>query len=606
MTSLEALARLPHGSHVCPIYHRDEERVLTGAAFLVPGLARGERCLYVASEPGINLLLAELTARGIDVAAERERGALQVLSDRDVYLRSGRFSADAMMEFLDAEDREATRAHFSGLRYAGEMSWAVSVGSEDDLIPYEARLNEFLEGRRMVVSCFYSRERFDDAVIHDVLRTHPLVVVDDREYDNPYYEPAHLLLQAAPAPLEFRRTRARWWLERLRAVADSEIKREELMAQLRQAQKLDTLGRLASGVAHDFNNLLTVIVGSAELLRDRVDDTESLALIQEIRRAADQSTALTRQLLSFSRKEVAAPREVDLTALVAETMGMLRRLLGQGIRVEMALEDAPLVVRVDPAQIQQVVMNLAVNARDAMPEGGTLTLRTRAEQVDGERAARLRLEPDRYAVLQVSDTGTGMTDEVRERLFEPFFTTKGHGRGTGLGLAVVQGIVLQSKGTIDVESRPGGGSVFTLWLPSVAATLDRPQAQDLLPVPAASGETVLLVEDEEAIRRVLRAVLERAGYRVREASNAADGLREARAQAADLIILDIGLPDLRGDQLAETLLRLDPAPRILLLSGYTEENIGERVRELGVAYLAKPFTLEAITTAVAAALGRHG
>ncbi|MBX9855342.1 MAG: MEDS domain-containing protein [Gemmatimonadaceae bacterium] len=578
---------------------------MTAAAFLAPGFAKGERCLYVASEPGIELLFAELTARGIDVAAERERGALQVLSSRDVYLRVGNFSADAMLDYLDAEEREATRAQFSGLRYAGEMSWAVGAGSEDSLIHYEARLNEFLEGRRMVVSCFYNRERFDDAIIHDVLRTHPLVIVGDREYDNPYYEPAHLLLQAAPAPIEFRRTRARWWLERLRAVAASEAKREELMAQLRQAQKLDTLGRLASGVAHDFNNLLTVIVGCADLLRGRVDDSESLALVQDIRRAADQSTALTRQLLSFSRKEVASPRAVELTSLIAEAMGMLRRLLGQGIRVKTELEGAPLVVRVDPAQIQQVVMNLAVNARDAMPDGGTLTLRTRAEQVDGERAARLRLNPGQYAVLQVGDTGTGMTDEVRERLFEPFFTTKGHGRGTGLGLAVVQGIVLQSDGAIDVESRPGEGSVFTLWLPSVVAALDSPQVQDPLPATAAAGETVLLVEDEEAIRRVLRAVLERAGYRVREAATAADGLREARAHAADLVILDIGLPDLRGDQLAESLLRLNPAARILLLSGYTEESIGERVRALGVAYLAKPFTLEEISTAVAAVLGRR-
>lgn len=603
MSQLDALRRLQYGAHVCPVYHHDMERVTTAAAFLAPGLAQGQRCLYVASEPGLELLLAELAARGVDVRAERDRGALHFLSDRDVYLRDGQFSADAMLEYLEAKEREAIRDRFSGLRYAGEMSWAVPTGNEQGIISYEARLNEFLDKRRMVVGCFYRRDRFDDAVIHDVLRTHPLVVIGDRDYDNPYYEPPHLLVQAAPEPAAFKRTRVRWWIERLRAVAAQEAKREELVWQLRQVQKQDTLGQLASGIAHDFNNLLTVIGGCVDLLRDRVDGEEALGLVQEIRRACDHAASLTRQLLAFSRREITAPRMIDLNALVEETLGMLVRLLGQWIQVDRDLTHDPLVVRADAGQLQQVLMNLAVNARDAMPDGGTLTLRTRAERVEGEHAERLGLQPGSYATLRVKDTGTGMTDEVLQRLFEPFFTTKSHGRGTGLGLAVVQGIVLQNHGAIHVDSQPGQGSEFTVWLPLVAGEVDTPELQAPLPSVEVDGSTVLIVEDDDAVRLVLRKLLERAGFRVREAVNAAEGASQFHAHDADLVILDIGLPDMRGDELAVSLLEQDPTARILLLSGYTEADIGERVRDLGVALLSKPFSLQELLSTVASAIG---
>lgn len=604
MSQLAALERLPHGSHVCPIYQQDRERFTAASAFLAPGLERGERCLYVASEPGIDRLLAELAARGVDVKAELDRGALHLLSERDVYLREGDFSAEAMLEYLDSKKREATRDRFSGLRYAGEMSWAVSVKSEAALIPYEVRLNEFLKGRRMVVGCFYHRERFDDATIHDVIRTHPLVVIGDRDYDNPYYEPPQLLLQATPELDEFKRGRVRWWIERLRVIADREAEREELLGQLRQSQKLDALGRLASGVAHDFNNLLTVIVGCASLLTELVDDEEALELVHDIRRACDQSTALTRQLLSFSRKDVPVRRVMDLNMLVEETRGMLRRLLDEKIRVEMDLEPVPLIVRSDAGQIQQVLMNLAVNARDAMPNGGTLTLRTRADRADGDQAERLGLNPGPYARLQVGDTGTGMTDEVRQRLFEPFFTTKGHGRGTGLGLPVVHGIVIQNQGAIQVDSRPDEGSVFTVWLPMVEAPVDELEPQAPAAPIEAQAQTVLIVEDEDALRKVLRKVLERGGYQVMEAVDASEAVRLFLHHDIDLLILDVGLPDIRGDELAASFLRDAPGTRVLLLSGHTEEEIGGRVRELGIGFLAKPFTPQEILAAVARELVR--
>jgi len=508
-----------------------------------------------------------------------------------------------MLRYLDYKEREAIRDRFSGLRYVGEMSWALSPGNESGLIPYEARLNDFLGGRRMVVGCFYNRERFDDAIIHDVVRTHPLVVIGDRDYENPYYEPPHFLMQAAPEPVEFKRLRVPWWIERLRLVADGEAEREELIGQLRQAQKLDSMGRLASGVAHDFNNLLTVIVGSADLLEDLVDDEEALALVQEIRRACKHSSALTRQLLSFGRKEFPAPRAIDLNTLVEEALEMLQRLLGQRIRVEKELAHAPLIVQADPGQIQQVLMNIAVNARDAMPDGGTLTIRTRVEQVDGEHAERLGLEPGAYASLQVGDTGTGMTDEVRERLFEPFFTTKRHGHGTGLGLAVVHGIVIQNHGAIQVESRPGEGSVFTVWLPLIAGAADEPEPQAPPVSTELAGKTVLIVEDEGVIRNLVRRILERAGYRVLEAADSVEGTRQFHAQAVDLIILDTGLPDMGGVELAASLLREAPATRVLLLSGHTEEEIGERVRDLGIVFLRKPFGQQDILSAVGSALG---
>jgi CheY-like chemotaxis protein len=215
------------------------------------------------------------------------------------------------------------------------------------------------------------------------------------------------------------------------------------------------------------------------------------------------------------------------------------------------------------------------------------------------------LEPGSYASLQVGDTGTGMTDEVRQRLFEPFFTTKGHGRGTGLGLAVVHGIVIQNHGTIHVGSRPGEGSVFTVWLPMVAGAADEPEPQAPPASTQAQGETVLIVEDEDALRNVLRKVLERAGYQVLEAANAVEGTRQFHAHAVDLVISDVGLPDLSGDDLAESLLREAPATRVLLLSGYTEGDIGERVRDLGIVFLPKPFTLEELLSAVATVLGHE-
>ncbi len=605
MSQLDALEGLPHGSHVCPIYEHDRERFLAAGAFLAPGLERGERCLYVASEPGIERLLAELSARGVDVRAELDRGALHLLSDRDVYLRDGGFSAEAMLHYLDSKEREATRDRFSGLRYAGEMSWAVTTNGETALIPYEARLNEFLEGRRMVVGCFYHRGRFDDAIIHDVIRAHPLVVIGERDYDNPYYEPPELLMQAAPELDGFKRIRVRWWIERLRMIAERETEREELLEQLRQAQKLDALGRLASGVAHDFNNLLTVIVGCADLLTALVDGEEALALVHDIRRACEQSAGLTRQLLSFSRKDVHARRAVDLNALVEETRGVLKRLLGERIRVETDLEPSPLIVRADPGQVQQVLMNLAVNARDAMADGGTLTLRTRADRVEGEQAERLGLVPGPYARLQVRDTGTGMTDEVRQRLFEPFFTTKGHGRGTGLGLPVVHGIAIQNHGAIEVDSRPGKGSVFTLWLPMVAGAIDEPEPRAPDAVTEAQGRTVLIVEDEDAVRVVLRKVLERAGYQVLQAADAAEAARLFVQHTVDLLVLDVGLPDMRGDELAEALLGAAPATPALLLSGYSEEEIGERVHDLDIAFLPKPFAPQDLLSAVARVLSRE-
>ena len=380
--------------------------------------------------------------------------------------------------------------------------------------------------------------------------------------------------------------------------------RLRLESELRQAQKLESVGRLAGGVAHDFNNLLTVILGYSRALieeRSREDDPVHV-YAREICAAGERAASLTRQLLSFSRQQIVSPRAIALDGLIQEMLPMLRRLVGEDIRVDAPIPSARMMVRADPDQMSQIFMNLAANARDAMPQGGTLTLTL--EEIAGDAiptGAPPGLASGAVVRLTVRDTGAGMDKETRQRLFEPFFTTKEHGHGTGLGLATVYGIVQQSEGFIEAVSEPGRGAAFRIYLRRVEQAQPAPKPA-AAPLPAKGGpETVLVVEDQDDLRHLVSGVLEARGYRVLDASDGRSALRlvAATAEPIDLLLTDVIMPDITGKEVADEIRQARPNMRVLYMSGYPGEVIARRgVLEGGVSYLAKPFTIDALAAKV--------
>ena len=376
--------------------------------------------------------------------------------------------------------------------------------------------------------------------------------------------------------------------------------------QLRQAQKMEAVGRLAGGVAHDFNNLLTAILGYAELLLGRRDlDSTSRGNVESIQKAGRQAAAVTHQLLAFSRKQVLQPRVIDLNALVCDFERILRRVIGEHIELKTVAEAPCGRVRADPNQIEQVILNLGVNARDAMPKGGQLSIRTDTVQFDGLAARQLApdLKAGAYVLLEVTDTGCGMDDEVKSRIFEPFYTTKGPGKGTGLGLATVYGVVKQSGGTTLVESAPGEGTTFRVYLPMEEAAVDEARPKTVVPIqpPPRRMETVMIVEDEEIVRELVCQVLSEHGYDVLCASNGLEALRmsEERRGRISLLVTDVVMPQMGGLELSRRLTALRPDLKVLYVSGYSEDDMSEQgVLSADMEFLEKPFTPQAITKKV--------
>jgi PAS domain S-box-containing protein len=385
---------------------------------------------------------------------------------------------------------------------------------------------------------------------------------------------------------------------------------KELEEQFLQAQKMEAVGRLAGGVAHDFNNVLTAILGYGEMLLEDLPQSSAAAEdAREIRAAAQRATALTRQLLAFSRKQILQTELVDLNQVVAGLEKMLRRLLGEDVELAANLEVALPRVRVDPGQIEQVILNLAVNARDAMPEGGLLAVATSAVTLtDGDVARMPGLSAGPHVRLSVTDTGCGMTDAVRSHLFEPFFTTKEKGRGTGLGLATVYGIVTQSGGHIEVWSQPGGGASFTVFLPVAQERgAPIPPAPVSVGTPHGDGETVLVVEDEPAVRALATAALIRSGYVVLSAADPreAAALSDAHQGPIHLVVTDVVMPNGGARDVAELVARRTPEPRVLYMSGYTDDEVLRRgISQSRIPFLQKPFTTEALVQKVREVLAR--
>jgi len=377
--------------------------------------------------------------------------------------------------------------------------------------------------------------------------------------------------------------------------------RKRLEAQLLQAQKMEAVGRLAGGVAHDFNNMLTAIKSYSQLLlQDVSTDDARHKDIQEIDLAADRAARLTRQLLAFSRQQMLQPRLLDVNQTVSEMEKMLQRLLLKDITLSTRLATALHAVRADAGQLEQVIVNLVVNARDAMPDGGKLTVRTQNVTIDAASAREGWSFPVRqgdYVLLSVTDTGLGMDEATKSRIFEPFFTTKDRHKGTGLGLSTVYGIVKQSGGYIRVISEPSEGSTFEVYLP-VAENAAAPAGQPARPAARGGSETVLVVEDDDGIRAVIKRILERAGHRVMEATNGAEALRicEASADSIDLVLSDIAMPEMQGPDLARRIRERHPDMALLLMSGYTETaSQKEDFLGDGVEFLGKPFSPDALT-----------
>jgi PAS domain S-box-containing protein len=368
---------------------------------------------------------------------------------------------------------------------------------------------------------------------------------------------------------------------------------------LRHVQKMEAVGQLAGGVAHDFNNLLTAISTSAELaLASLPRDSSARDDLAEIREAAHRAARLTTQLLAFSRKQVLQPRVLDMNLVVGEAERMLRRVLPVDVALLAALDPAVGCVRADPGQLEQVLMNLVVNARDAMPSGGAIVIETAALDLDAPDATRAPgLPPGRWIVLRVRDTGVGMDAATRARIFEPFFTTKEAGKGTGLGLSTVYGIVEQSGGMVQVDSTPGEGSVFHVYLPRAEEELSPDGDEPAITLPGGH-ETVLLAEDEAGVRASVRRILEKHGYEVHEASNGVQALRvrDELEGKLDLLLTDVVMPEMGGFELASRLRARHPGLKVLLMSGYPDG--AGFAPPLGAAFLGKPFTAESLVRRV--------
>jgi signal transduction histidine kinase/CheY-like chemotaxis protein len=393
-----------------------------------------------------------------------------------------------------------------------------------------------------------------------------------------------------------------------RALAERSLRETE--AQLQHAQKMDAVGTLAGGVAHDFNNLLSVILGYSELALDALDqDAPIRPDLEQVIQAGNRATSLTRQLLAFSRKQVLQPEVLDLNELIGSIDKMLGRLIGAQVEIvtHQGMDEA--LVYADRGQLDQVLMNLAVNARDAMPDGGTLTVATAAALLDAAEATRLGTLPGAYTVLSVQDTGTGMDEATRARIFEPFFTTKASGHGTGLGLSTVYGIVRQSGGVIALESVPGAGTTFRIYFPAVEARSAGETAPVVRAAEGSGTETILLVEDEEQVRHLTRRMLEEKGYTVLTAGDgeAALTLAQQHQGPIQLLLTDVVMPRMGGQRLASSLHPRRPEMRVLFMSGYSEAStLGEDSRGQPIELLQKPFSPGLLTQRVRQVLDADG
>ncbi len=724
--SLQTLAHLAPGAHVCGLFGSEEAHRELFTRFLREGLEQGQKIIYIADSHSREDILDYFA--GWDVGPYLAKGQFSILTPDQTYLREGSFDPDRMVDLLRAETEKALAEGYTALRVSGEMSWSLrGAPGSDRLIEYEAKLNKFFPDSQCLAICQYDKSRFGPQTLLDVLSTHPMVVLETELYDNFYYTPPEEFLARDIPELTLR-----YWLENLKArkgmtsqlVASEKkfrglleaapdamvivnaqgritffnsqaekvfgYKREELIGevierlvperlrdghrdkcvgyfedplhrlmessqamaarrkdgsefpaeavlspielpdglvvsaairdiserirleeQLRQSEKIGAIGRLAGGIAHDFNNLLTIINGYSDLLLQGVEPGDpTREHLAQIKQAGDGAASLTRQLLAFSRRQVLQPQVLDLNAVVANTEKMLRRLIGEDIDLVMVRDPALGQAKADPGQIEQILINLAANARDAMPQGGKLTIETGNVELDDAYArCHATVTAGCYVMLAVSDTGIGMDAETRARIFEPFFTTKEKGMGTGLGLATVYGIVKQSGGHIWVYSEPGRGTTFKIYLSRVGEAGESVQTPEARARVAGGSETILLVEDEEAVRSLAARILQEHGYKVLESTSVEEALQIGARQEEpiNLLLTDVVMPGMSGRNVAEHLGFFRPEMKVLYMSGYTDNAIVHHgVLDAGMAFLEKPFAPEALVRKVREVLDSSG
>ncbi|HEY6928919.1 MAG TPA: PAS domain-containing protein, partial [Thermoanaerobaculia bacterium] len=516
--------------------------------------------------------------------------------------------------FIDITDRkraiEALRESESFLEKAQEVgrtgSWVSGVGANDRLVWSKETRRIFgvsdgeFDGK---VSTFFSMVHPED---RDSVEKASRAAIENREA----YAVEHRIIRPDGS--------IRWVEEQADVVRDETgtavrmvgiiqdvTERKQLEAQLVQAQKMEAIGRLAGGVAHDFNNILTAILGYSDVLLAQAGEGHPWHEdLEEIRKAGERAAGLTRQLLAFSRKQVLAPEVLDLGSVLANVEKILRRVIGEDIELATSSETGLAPVRADPGQLEQVLLNLAVNARDAMPRGGRLTIEARNVVIDEAYArTHVPLVPGRYVMLGVSDTGVGMDKETRAHIFEPFFTTKERGKGTGLGLSMVYGIVKQSGGYIWVDSEPGKGATFRIHFPPTESAPEVPHPVSARPAMSEKmgGETVFVVEDEDSVRNLARGILLANGYVVQDFENGEKALSKLAQTRGPvhLLLTDVVMPNLSGPDLAARVVQMRPETRILYMSGYTDRNFsGAGQRPLDAPLIQKPFTPEALAKRV--------
>src|SRR6059058_3482897 len=566
--------------------------------------------------------LAMLRERGLDVpyicvsgTITEELAVAAMKAGAHDYVTKGQ-----LKRLLPAIERELREAQGRATLRATEASFATLVehapvgiyrsSPEGRFLSANAAVVRMLgyETAAQVLSLDMARDVYADAAERQRLVERD--TYSDRQYDNveatwKRRDGRLLAVQLSVRAVRNAAGRVEYYETFVRDVTDQ----RRLQQQVLQSQKLEAVGRLAGGIAHDFNNLLTVITSYSDLLlEDLAPGDAKRDDLEQVRKAADGAAALTRQLLAFSRQQVVEPRVVSLNTVVEGLQQILRRVIGEDIELEITLAPDLGAVRADVGQLEQVLMNLTVNARDAMATGGRLTVETANAEHDPEyardqEAAAVR----RFAMLAVSDTGCGMDEATMWRIFEPFFTTKEPGKGTGLGLATVYGIVKQAGGFIWVYSEPGQGTSFKIYLPEVDATAERAGASTAPADLPRGTETVLVAEDEAAVRAVTREVLERQGYVVLEAPHGAAALDIAAQHRGpiQLLVTDVVMPGLSGRQLADRLARLRPDTKVLYVSGYTDDAVVRHgVLEAGIAYLQKPFTIDSLARKVREVLDR--
>jgi len=607
-TLREELPALGHGDHCCLLFSSAEDQLRATVPFLSLGLERNEQSLFVGDPSAVEAVREGLKDAGVDLENQQKKGRLVLSSDRD-YLDNDHWRTEKMLGFLQQAYDGALSEGFSALRAAGDVSWQVGPHREyEDVVYYEALLDLFFIGKRMVGMCQYPKAECPPETLSGILNTHRLAAIDSDLCPNFHYVPPDLLIEKDP---EARQTkRMEWMTTQLLRVKRAEDERDEIQRQFLHAQKVEAVGRLAGGIAHDFNNILTGILGLVEfVLENPSADEEVKTDVREIRHAGDRAAALTRQLLAFSNRRALGRRVLNLNDALRNMDKFLRRVIGDEIELQTVLGAGVGNLKIDPGQLEQIIVNSAVNARDAMPDGGTLHLETGEAALSGDFAeSHPGLSAGRHVMLTAQDDGSGISPETMERIFEPFFSTKEFGKGTGLGLSTVREIVRQNDGAIVVHSEPGKGATFTIYFPRVEEDIDAPLPEEKRDEPLTGNETILLVDDDDLVRKLMHLAFVERGYTVLDAISAPEALKfcERHKDTIHLMLVDALLPRMNGAEIAKRAKSLRPKLKVLFISGCTGAAVvRDEILENGQAFLEKPFAPDSLLRKARAVLDRR-